>query len=243
MRRAAGGQRVADAAGALGLRDRRRGRRAAGAARAARPLRRSADAVRQPLRPALHRRGSGARPGRAAGRSDARGTRAGRPRAGRGRRRRDRGIHGATRLHGRHGDAGLPDRRSLGWGRCYAAAGAGAGLASRRAGQHRRGGRHRRPRIGAVGRHRPGHRAGCAGDGSRAGRQPRPAGPRRRGGRPAGRAADPERALDVEDATDEAAAQAELFAAWLIDFAELSQALGTAAAAGRRQPVAATRPA
>lgn len=48
---------------------------------------------------------------------------------------------------------------------------------------------------------------------------------------------------DVEDATDEAAAQAELFAAWLIDFAELSQALGTAAAAGRRQPVAATRPA
>ena len=48
---------------------------------------------------------------------------------------------------------------------------------------------------------------------------------------------------DVEDATDDASAQAELFAAWLIDFAELSQALGAAATAGRRQPVAARRPA
>lgn len=48
---------------------------------------------------------------------------------------------------------------------------------------------------------------------------------------------------DVDDATDDVAERAELFAAWLIDFAELSQAMVTAATAGRRQPVAARRPA
>ncbi|HEY9107096.1 MAG TPA: hypothetical protein VIN58_10505 [Roseateles sp.] len=48
---------------------------------------------------------------------------------------------------------------------------------------------------------------------------------------------------DMDDATDDLAERAELFAAWLIDFAELSQAIGAAATAGRRQPVAARRPA
>lgn len=43
---------------------------------------------------------------------------------------------------------------------------------------------------------------------------------------------------DVEDATDDADDQAELFAAWLIDLAELSQTLGAVATAGRHHAVA-----